>query len=270
MTKPRVDILLTYWGDFGLLKKAVESVFAQTYQDWHLLVVDDCYPSDEASRYFAQLKDSRVTYVRHKKNIGITNNFNFVVEKASAEYCMLLGCDDKMLPNYLETALETIGDADFYQPGVEVIDQNDTVYLPLVDRVKRILRPKKSGRYSGEKLATSLCRGNWLYFPSILWKTSVLKKYPFDAKYKIVEDVVVELSLLIDGRVLYLDTTPTFQYRRFSESLSSKEKTGIRFDEEDDVYDLFSERFTAIGWNVAARSAHLRIVSRVHKLLASR
>jgi glycosyltransferase involved in cell wall biosynthesis len=268
MTKPQVDILLTYWGEFRLLKKAVESVFAQTYQDWHLLVVDDCYPSDEAQKYFRQLKDARVKYVRHKKNIGITNNFNYVVHEASAKYCVMLGCDDKMLPNYLETAIGTIGDADFYQPGVQVIDQNDTAYLPLVDRVKSILRPKRSGHYSGEKLAASLCRGNWLYFPSILWKTSVLKRYPFDAKYKIVEDVVVELDLICDGGTLHLDPTVTFQYRRFAESVSSKEKTGVRFDEEDNAYNLFAEKFARIGWKKASRAARQRFISRAHRLLS--
>jgi len=268
MTKPQVDILLTYWGEFSLLKKTVESVLAQTYQDWRLLVLDDCYPSDEATKYFAKLSDPRVTYYRHEKNIGITNNFNYAVNQAKAEYSILIGCDDMMLPNYLEVALSNIGDADFYQPGVEAIDKDDKVYLPLVDRIKGVLRPKKGGYYSGEKLATSLCRGNWLYFPSILWRTSVLKKYPFDAKYKIVEDVVVELNLICNGGVLYLDNMPTFQYRRFAESLSTKEKAGVRFDEEAGVYNLFADKFREIGWNKASRAAKLHITSRLHQLIS--
>src|SRR5262245_755517 len=100
MKKARVDILLTYWGDFKLLKKTVESVLVQSAEDWRLLVFDDCYPSDEAQKYFAKLDDKRVMYYRHKKNIGITNNFNFALEAATADYCILLGCDDIMLPNY--------------------------------------------------------------------------------------------------------------------------------------------------------------------------
>ena len=218
----KVDILLPYWGDFGLLKESVESVLAQTEKDWRLLVFDDCYPSDEASKYFSNLKDPRVSYYRHKANIGITKNFNYSLKSAKAPYCVIFGCDDIMLPNYIETALEKISDADMYQPYVDIIDAKGKVYLPLGDRVKRILRPKKPGIHYGEKLAVSLCHGNWLYFPSILWKTDAAQKYGFNDAYKIAEDVVLELNILKNGGRLYLDNTTTFQYRRFAESLSSR------------------------------------------------
>ena len=183
---------------------------------------------------------------------------------------MIVGCDDKLLPSYVDTALKNIGEADFYQPRAQIINDKSNVYLPLVDKVKRILQPKKSGILSGEKLAASLCCGNWLYFPSITWKTDTLKRYSFDTKYKILEDVIVELTMIIDGASLYFDTTETFQYRRFAESLSSKEKgkNGIRFKEEKEVYDNFSDRFNEIDWKKAARAAKLRVTSRIHSFLS--
>ncbi|HSW77780.1 MAG TPA: glycosyltransferase family 2 protein [Candidatus Chromulinivoraceae bacterium] len=265
----KADILLTFWGDVELLKKAVESVVAQTEKDWHLFVLDDCYPSDEPAKYFANLKDKRITYYRHPKNIGITKNFNYAVKKAKAPYCILLGCDDIMLPNYLETALKNIGEADFYQPSVDVMDGDGTVYLPLGDRIKRFLQPKKSGIYQGEKLAASLSHGNWLYFPSILWKTATIKKYGFNDRYKIAEDVVLEMDIIKDGGRLYFDTATTFQYRRFAKSLSSVEKSkgGVRFDEEDEVYDHLASEFKKLGWNKAARAAAWRVTSRLHRAL---
>jgi glycosyltransferase involved in cell wall biosynthesis len=266
----KVDILLTYWGSVELLKKAVESVQAQTEQDWRLLVFDDCYPSDEPAQYFSKIKDSRISYHRHDKNMGITNNFNFALAAARADYCVMLGCDDMLLPNYLAAALQHVGDADFYQPGVDIIDANGTVYLPLVDRVKRILQPHKAGLYSGEKLAASLCTGNWLYFPSILWKTSVIKKYGFNSTYKIVEDVVLELDIIKDGGKLFFDKTTTFHYRRFAESLSSREKSkgGVRFDEENAVYDHFAAEFKKLGWGKASRAAKWHFISRLHQLMS--
>ena len=265
-----VDILLPYWGDVELLKKAVESVVAQTEEDWRLLVFDDCYPSDEPAKYFADLKDKRITYYRHLKNLGITNNFNFALNAAKAEFCVMLGCDDIMLPTYVETALNNIGSADFYQPFVDVIDGEGSLYLPLGDKIKRLLRPKKPGIYSGEKLARSLCRGNWLYFPSIMWRTKTIQQYAFDRTYKITQDVKLELDIIKDGGTLYLDNTTTFQYRRFAESLSSREKskTGVRFNEEKKVYNYFAQTFAKLGWKKAARAAHLRITSRLNRLLS--
>lgn len=264
-----IDILLPYWGDFKLFKQTVESVLAQTNKHWRLTIYDDAYPSAEAGEYIKKVNDNRIVYYRHEKNIGITANFNFAVQNATAQYCCIIGCDDVLLPNYVERALSMIGFATFYQPGVLVIDKDSKPYLPIVDRIKRVLRPRKPGIYSGERLAASLCRGNWLYFPSIVWKTSVLKRYPFNEKFKIAEDVVVELDMILDGHALYLDNEPSFCYRRFAESLSSKEKgkSGVRFDEEDEVYDYFAEKFTSIGWSKAARTAKLRIISRIHRLI---
>jgi len=265
----KVDILLTYWGDFELLKKTVESVFAQTETDWHLSVFDDAYPTDEAKNYFKTVNDKRVTYVKHKKNIGITNNFNFALKTAKAKYCVMLGCDDKLLPNYIESALKNIGDADLYQPAVEIIDANDTVYLPIGDRIKNILRKKSPAVYQGQELATSLSNGNWLYFPSILWKTSTIQKYGFDPRYKIAEDLVLLFQIIKDGGTLFVDDKVSFQYRRFADSLSSREKTkgGIRFHEENEVYSHFADEFKSIGWNTAARAAKLRITSRLHQFM---
>ncbi|MBH2007635.1 glycosyltransferase family 2 protein [Candidatus Saccharibacteria bacterium] len=265
-----IDILLPYWGEFPLFKETVDSILKQSSADWRLLIADDCYPSSEAREYIDSLNDSRITYHRHEQNIGITRNFNYCAQAASAPYCVLIGCDDRMLPNFVETALKNIGDADFYQPGVEIIDANGAVYLPLTDRVKRLLMPKKSGLYQGEDLAASLCRGNWLYFPSVVWKTSTLKMHPFNTEYKIVEDFDVEQNILLDGGTLYFDTTKTFQYRRFAASLSSREKgkSGIRFEEEHKIHNLLAKKFSDKGWRRAEKAAKLRLVSRINQIIS--
>lgn len=266
---PSIDILLTYWGDYALLRKTIDSVLDQTNNNWHLYIFDDCYPDKTAYEYYTANPHEKITYYRHGSNIGITKNFNYAIDSASAEYCLLLGCDDLLLPEYVATALKNIGAADMYQPTVDVIDANDKSYLPLGDRVKRWLQPKNAGIYKGEKIVTSLCNGNWLYFPSILWRTSTIKKYKFNEQYKIVEDVQLEFEILSNGGALYFDTATTFQYRRFAESLSSKEKSkdGVRFNEEKAVYTMFSEHFKSKGWNSAALAARARITSRLNNLI---
>lgn len=266
----KVDVLLTYWGDVELFKLAVLSVLNQTEQDWKLLIFDDCYPSDEPKKFIDSLKDPRILYRKHSKNIGITANFNFALDAATSDYCVLLGCDDVMLPNYLERSLSHIEGADFYQPNVQVIDENGTPYLPLGDKVKKILRPKRSRQYYGENLAAGLCTGNWLYFPSLLWKTETIKKYGFNTDFKIAEDVQLELSIIKDGGKLFLDNATTFQYRRFAHSLSSKEKKkgGIRFEEEAKVYQYFSDEFASIPWPKAALAAKIRFTSRLNQLIS--
>lgn len=269
--KSSVDILLPYWGDLELAKKTVESIIAQTNDNWRLLIFDDCYPSKAPQKYFESIDDSRVSYYRHPKNLGITKNFNYALAHAEAEFCMLIGCDDVLLPNYIELSLARMGGADFYQPPVQIIDAEGKDHFPLADRIKYLIAPSKPGIYKGEQLATSLCHGNWLYFPSILWRTSTIKKYLFNTQYSIVEDLDLELRMIIDGATLYLDKgRPTFQYRRFSDSLSSKERRrgGVRFNEEATVYKKFSLKFASIGWHRAKRAAAIRATSRIHEIMS--
>lgn len=264
-----IDILMPYWGRFDLAKQTVDSVLAQTSNSWNLIIADDCYYDNSLKEYCKSLNNPKIKYIKHKKNIGVTNNFNYCLNQAKSQFCVIVGCDDRFLPNFIETALKNIEDADLYQPNVEVINAEGKKYLPLVDLVKKILRPKKSKLYSGEQLATSLCHGNWLYFPSVVWKTETVKKYKFDQQYKIAEDLALELNMIIDGARLFLDNTTTFQYRRFNESLSSKEKTGIRFIEEEKLYTKFAIKFRQSGWYEAERAAKLRITARIHKALSS-
>ena len=264
----KVDVLLPYWGDFKLLKKAVDSVLAQTEQDWRLLIVDDCYPSDEAAKHFANFPDKRVTYYRHKKNLGLVKNFNYVLSQATADYCLIMGCDDIMLPSYLETALAKVGTADYYQPGVNIIDDAGKPYLPLTDRVKRLLRPRKAGLHSGEAIVTTLCHGNWLYFPSIFWKTATLKRYKFDERMPFTQDVIAEIDILKNGGSMFLDNTVTFLYRRSATSYSSKAKNTGRFSEESETYDRFAKEFAQMGWKRAALAARLHFTARLHKLIS--
>lgn len=263
----KIDFLLPFWGDVELFKLTVNSVLAQTEQDWTLMIFDDAYPSTEQKDFVDSLNDSRINYHRHPKNLGITPNFNYALSQAKSPYFVMLGCDDILLPNYAEIALNEIDEATFYQPAVQVIDQDGNIYLPLADKIKSFITPKP-GLYSGESLAISLCHGNWLYFPSILWQTSTVQKYKFDNKYKIAEDLLLELQLILDGHSLKVGATPLFQYRRFAQSLSSKEKKrgGVRFNEEKDVYTTFKVKFAEKGWKKAARAASFRITSRLHEI----
>jgi glycosyltransferase involved in cell wall biosynthesis len=266
--KPRVDVLLPYWGDFKLLLKTVESILSQTEQNWRLLIVDDCYPTKEAGEYFTNFHDKRVSYERNKKNLGLVKNFSYILSKATSDYCVVVGCDDVLLPAYLETALAKIDTADYYQPGVNIIDDSGKIYLPIADRVKKFLRPKKAGIYSGEKIATSLSHGNWLYFPSILWKTETLQRYGFDTTKKNTQDVIAELSIIRDGGCVYIDDEVTFNYRRSDTSFSSKAKGGGRFSEENETYDSFAKEFHEMGWNKASRAARLHITVRLHQFMS--
>mgnify|MGYP005813276597 CR=1 FL=1 len=263
-----LDILVPFWGDPELLRRTIESVLAQTSGDWRLTVVDDAYPDESVATYFAGLADERIRYVRNEANVGITENYRRCLALAESELMVFMGCDDIMLPRYVETVLavhSAFPEADVVQPGVEVIDGAGRTIVPLGDRVKTWLRPRASAPrlLSGESLAASLIRGNWLYWPSLTFRRAAVERHGFRDGLPIIQD----LALLVDivsagGRLLYVPEV-CFQYRRHGASASSSAaSSGKRFDGERRYFALAERQAVGNGWPRAARAARWHLSSR--------
>ena len=263
-----LDILLPFWGDPDLLRRTVASVQSQTSDEWRLTVVDDAYPDDSVAAYFATLGDSRVHYVRNDVNVGITENFRRCLALAETEMVVFLGCDDILLPHYVETVLEAhrrFPEADIIQPGVEVIDEDDRVTLPLGDRVKRWVTPHGSGArvLGGESLAASLVTANWLYWPSLVLRRAAVDQHGFRDGLPIILDLALVLDILAAGGVLLYVPDVCFRYRRHSNSLSSATAvSGERFDGERLFFALAAAQARRAGWPRAARAARWHLSSR--------
>jgi glycosyltransferase involved in cell wall biosynthesis len=268
-----LDIFVPYWGDPDYMKLTIESVLAQTDPRWFLTVIDDAYPDPTIENFVTRIADDRITYVKKPTNEGITASFRTSVQMASRDLVTVVGCDDVLLPNYVDTILrahEACPEADIIQPGVRVIDATGEPANTLVDRVKQnLLRPKVSGPtlFSGEKLATSLLHGDWLYWPSLTFKTSSIRTVDFRNEFPIIQDLALIMDMILQDRSLLLLPTECFAYRRHSESASSMLiMGGARFSGERDYFALAARLATGKGWRKAATAARLRLTSRAHAL----
>lgn len=267
-----IEIFVPFWGDPGLLYDTVASVRAQTDADWRLVVIDDCYPDENVPAYFAAIDDPRIEYVRNEANLGITENYREAIRRASTEHIVILGCDDLLHPNYLEVIRRTIAavpEADVIQPGVVVIDENSQPVAPLVDRVKqRLLAPHRGhgiAVLTGPKMATSLIRGDWLYWPSLAFRTATLKRIDFREGLPIIQDLALLMDIAFDGGTLAYNPTVAFSYRRHGGSASQKTLLdGRRFRDERTYYAQARELAMAKGWSRTARTARTRVMSRLH------
>ena len=266
------DIMMPFYGDPALFKLAVESVRAQTDPDWRLVIIDDQYPDLAPGRWAQSLLDTRIVYQRNEVNLGVSANFAKCVDLAMADFTSILGCDDILLPNYIARMRQLthqFPDADYLQPGVQVMEASGADALPLADRVKSWYRPSstKPQVLSGEFLAASLLKGNWTYFPSIAWRTSTLQRHGFRRDLDVVLDLALQLDIVADGGQLVLDPEPAFRYRRHAGSVSSwMADDGTRFVEEARFFYESSERMRALGWKRAGRVAALHFSSRLNAI----
>ena len=266
--------MMPFYGRFDHFREAVQSVLAQTDPDWRLVIVDDVYPDPAPGEWAAAVAatDARVQYLRNVVNLGVGGNFRECVRLVQNERAVLMGCDDRMHPGYVARVAELVGahpEASIVQPGVEVIDAEGAVHHPLADRVKGVLRFSGTGPrlYSGERLATSLLRGNWAYFPAVVWRADELKRFSFREGFEVVQDLALMLDIIEAGGSLLLDDEVCFSYRRHATSVSAVTgPDGAKFAEERALFAEADQRMRALGWPRAARAARHHLTSRLNAL----
>lgn len=266
-----IDIVLPYYSPSKRAWPAIESVLAQTYAHWRLVVVDDAYPEEGIRERLAALEDPRVEYVRNDENIGLARNFSRCLELVRAEHFTMLGDDDLMHPAYLESIVARLAanpGVDIVQPGVRVIDGEGRPTLPLADRIKSVLRPRGGSDgvvLAGERMAESLIRADWAYFPSLVWRTAAARRHGFREEYAVALDHGLLLDIALDGGSILVYDDVVFDYRRHRSSVSSATaSSGIRFAQERDFALAFAARMASRGWRRAARTGRRRVISRLH------
>ena len=122
------------------LDEAIKSVIAQTYQDWQLVIVDDCSPEDLKSIVEPYLADSRVEYYRNEKNCGavdVVDNWNICLSHCTGDYVICMGDDDRLLPCCLEEykmLIEKYPELNVYHCRTEIIDESGKVIETLEER----------------------------------------------------------------------------------------------------------------------------------------
>jgi glycosyltransferase involved in cell wall biosynthesis len=263
--------MMPFYGRFDHFRSAVESVLSQTDPRWRLVIIDDVFPDPAPGQWAAALDDPRVTYIRNEVNLRPSRNYTKSVALAETDFMVIMGCDDVMLPEYVATVHDLIAqfpDADIIQPGVSVIDENGAPSFPLADRVKALYRFGGSGarRFSGETLASSLLRGNWTYFPSLVWRTTRLSG-GFRSDLDVVQDLAKLFEIVSAGGSLVLDDAVVFNYRRHSSSLSAATgPDGSKFRQERTLFYEIAVQSAALGWHRTARIARRYISSRLNAL----
>lgn len=268
-TVPPIEVLIPFYGDPAFLRESVRSLQDQSCSAWSATVLDDCYPHDDVVRWVSELRDPRITAVRNEQNLGANGNYKRALEIAKAEYVVILGADDRLLPTYVASLVDVIEEhrPSVIQPTVRVIDEAGHGHRPLGDRVKARLRPRADvpTPYRGEELAASLLRGNWTYFPSLCWRREVISDIGF-RRFHVVQDLALLIDVIVAGGTLVLDPRgETFEYRRHRGSDSAlKAAAGTRFDEEREFFEEISRELAAAGWPRAARAARWHWSSRLN------
>jgi glycosyltransferase involved in cell wall biosynthesis len=110
--KPLVSIITIFFNAEKFIDETIESVLAQTYDNWELLLVDDGSTdgSSKIAKDYAARYTEKVRYLEHegRQNKGMSASRNLGISKAKGDYIAFLDADDVFLPRKLERQLEIL------------------------------------------------------------------------------------------------------------------------------------------------------------------
>jgi glycosyltransferase involved in cell wall biosynthesis len=121
---PTFSICIPTYNAQGYLREAIESVLAQTFSDFELVICDDA-STDATADLVGEFQDERIHYLPFSENLGQSGNFNRGIDNARGEFWTLLSADDRFLPNFLESAAESFAahpEAGFFVAGYRRVD----------------------------------------------------------------------------------------------------------------------------------------------------
>jgi glycosyltransferase involved in cell wall biosynthesis len=125
---PLISIITPLYNSIDFFSQTIESIFAQTYQNWEMIIVDDCSTdgSYEIVLEYAE-KDDRIKIFRMEKNSGAALARNKAIELSKGDYLAFIDSDDLWLPEKLEKQLHFMieNNCDFSFTEYEHIDENN-------------------------------------------------------------------------------------------------------------------------------------------------
>jgi glycosyltransferase involved in cell wall biosynthesis len=245
------------------LKRAIDSVIAQTEKRWHVYVVDDRSPIEGVEAFVKSFNDPRISYVLNEKNLGQAGNWNRSLELLETEFFSFLHADDELKPNYIEVmyqALKRDPETAAVFCKADIINEHEEVIFSFVDLVKTFIESKGTFILEGDKGLAQLMKGNFIMCPTVAYRHSKLGDLKFNAaKWHTIPDFFYWGQLLLNDRRMTGIPDVLFRYRRHSESGTDMVRKGTRiFEDESEFYDWVATHAQVKNWKETIKVARAK------------
>lgn len=221
---PRVSVLIAVHNGGDNLRRAVDSVLAQTFEDFELLLVDDA-STDAAVEDVAHL-DRRIRVLRNPQNVGQAPSLNRGLNEALGQYIARLDHDDLCRPTRLERQVAVL-DAEprvaLIGTWVDVIDERDRLYTRLKGRLPDF----------PSLLFWLIVDRPPLAHPALLYRRDVIRNLGgYDATFAPAEDKDLYRRLALARYEVRIVEEPLVAYRRHPQQLSQLRREAQKLNDE--------------------------------------
>ena len=130
-----VSIITPVYNCAKFIAETINSVIAQTYINWELIIVDDC-STDDTENVVRSFQDQRIHYYKNVENSGAAISRNRALREAKGRWIAFLDSDDLWLPNKLDRQIKFMMDnhISFSYTNLGVIDEASNSLNRVIDR----------------------------------------------------------------------------------------------------------------------------------------
>ena len=211
---PAVSVIIPTYNRSALLRKTIQSVLNQTFQDYEIIVVNNS-STDNTVEMIESLKDSRISVLGIENGGVIAKSRNLGLRSAQGKYIAFLDDDDMWVPEKLEKQVDYLDKHPQYHliySEVWRIDENDIRH-----ELMRINRTIKEGN-----LAIELLKGNFIPQLTVMMRRELLDTLGFfneDPGFRTIEDYEYWLKMSFDHKIGFIGE-PLGLYRVHSSGAS--------------------------------------------------
>ena len=133
LRQPKISVLMAVYNtDFSYIKRAIDSVLIQDFQDFELIIIDDgsTVTNRESLLQYAEKHENKIIYIRHS-NRGQSESINRGILNSVGEFITIIDGDDEYKSHHLSSCLREIKEEDLICSTTEtIVDTNDDFFVP--------------------------------------------------------------------------------------------------------------------------------------------
>lgn len=189
--KPDISVIMSVYNGEAYLKEAIESVINQTFENWELIIINDCSTdatADILSDYAK--KDERIKVHTNEVNLRLPSSLNKAISLSKGKYIARMDADDICLPDRLEKQFS-------FMEANEDIALSSCRFLTLKNGV--YASGGAGGRCDFAALRALLLVSNPILHPGVIAKTEVMKQLKYDTSLTCTEDLELWTRFVINN-----------------------------------------------------------------------
>ena len=258
---PKVSVCIPVRNGGKFLHVAVNSVFMQTYTNYELIVIDNA-SSDDTAQWVEHLArtNSKIKFFKNEKNIGLIENFNACLQRATGEYIKFLCADDELMPNCLEQmvcALEANKSATLVTVDRLIISENNDVLASKnYSKVEVLVNGK-------DAINRCLFGTNYIGEPSATMFRRRVGVDGFDTNFPHLVDLELWFRILEKGDLVSIPQCLCAIRRHELQMTQQNIKSGLLVEDNVRLFDLYKDKPYIKHTFIANEERRMRMAYRV-------